>query len=67
MKPRRRFVCRLTAEDRRKGGLASAKKRRQAAMATLAGLTPVQIYRMAFSAGWHVGVRRERRRMGLAA
>ena len=59
-KPRR---CALTHESRSRGGLVSAKRRRAEAMARLAGLTPVQVFRMGYSAGWKQGVRSARRRM----
>lgn len=59
--------CNLTPDARRKGGVASARKRRAAAMVALAGLTPLQIARLYFSRGWHAGVRSARRRMGAAA
>ncbi len=59
--------CNLTDEARRRGGLVSAQKRRAEAMARLQGLTPTQIFRLAYARGWHQGVRNARRRMGVAA
>jgi hypothetical protein len=52
----------MTPEDRRRGAERSKVVRRRAAMRALEGLTPVQIYRKAFSAGWHAGVQSARRR-----
>jgi hypothetical protein len=49
---------------------ALAKKandtRRSQWIVKLAGLTPGEIYRLAYSVGWKAGVRRERRRKGAA-
>ena len=59
--------CNLTTEGRSRGGHVSAKKRRAEATARLAGLTPTQIFRLAYARGWHQGVRNARRRMGVAA
>jgi hypothetical protein len=59
--------CNLTQEARSRGGFASGKIRRQRAIAALDGMTPTQIFRLAFARGWHAGVRSARRRMGVAA
>jgi hypothetical protein len=47
----------LTTEARRKGAARSAEVRRAAALLELADLTPVEIYRRGYVAGWHRGVR----------
>lgn len=64
---RRKKRCNLTPESRSRGGFAAGKKRRQTALARLEGLTPVQIFRLAYTQGWHQGARSARRRMGVAA
>lgn len=47
----------LTTEIRRKGAIRSAEIRRAQALAKLKDLTPVEIYRKGYAAGWHRGVR----------
>lgn len=59
--------CFLTQESRRKGGIASGKKRRAAAMARMESLSKIDIARIYFSKGWKQGVRTERRRQTGAA
>lgn len=59
--------CNLTFDARRRGGIESARRKRVRAMAKLAGLSPVAVFRMGFQAGWKQGVRTERRRTGRAA
>ncbi len=49
--------CNLTFAARSKGGFAAGQRKRREAIARLAGLTAVQIYRLAYSAGWHQGRR----------
>ena len=39
-----------------KGGRVSAARRRAKGLAKLAGLTPMQIYRKGYQAGWHKGL-----------
>lgn len=59
-------VATFTLEHRLRLAEKSKRTRRAKAMAKLKDLSPVAIYRMAFSTGWKAGVRSARRRMGLA-
>lgn len=57
----------FTREERQRGALSSTMVRRKATLARLDGMSPIAIYRQAFSNGWKAGVRSMRRRMGSAA
>lgn len=57
----------LTLADRLKGAEHSKRTRRAQALAKLAGLSPVEIFRKGYSQGWHAGCRFARRRLGVKA
>lgn len=48
----------IPREARSRGGHTSRQIRQAAAMARLAGLSPVEIWRQAYRAGWKTGRRR---------
>lgn len=60
-------ITQLTKEQRLAAAHASRVVRQSAAVQRLAGLTPLEAYRLAYSVGWKAGVRAERRRKGVAA
>lgn len=56
-------IQKLTSEQRQVAAARSTVVRRARAMRALAGLSPLEIYRRAFSNGWKAGVRSARRRL----
>lgn len=67
MKRLPRHHCNLTPAARSKGGIASAQKRRAAAIAALESMTKLEIARAYFSRGWHQGRRTTLRALGKVA
>ena len=57
----------LTPADRLKGAEHSKRTRRALALAKLAGLSPVEVFRKGYSQGWKQGARSARRRIGTKA
>lgn len=53
----------LTPADRLKGAEASKVKRRRMALAKLGGMSLVEVFRKAYSLGWHAGCRSARKRL----
>lgn len=58
-------ITTLTPAQRLAAAEASKVVRQAAAMRRVAGLSPLEAYRLAYSVGWKAGVRAERRRNGL--
>lgn len=57
-------ITRLTKAQRLAAANASKRVRQAAAMRRVAGLSPLEAYKLAYAVGWKAGVRAERRRNG---
>lgn len=60
-------VLRLTRERRRELGFQAGARNRAQAMKRLAGLSPIEIWRRGYGAGWKSGVRYVRRCQEISA
>lgn len=51
----------FTRDERVKGGLVNGERRRKAALAKLAGLSPMDIFKRGYEMGWRQGIKTARR------